>query len=118
MDAETICANLGTSVDDVAESADWVDSYCTFRDQLRPQQTSCTLPTGESVHLHQLVDDDEGERFIVVGISETSLEVCQVYPPDDYDYVGFGGRYELDLDTFAEIATPLTAGNGQPIWGY
>lgn len=82
------------------------------------------LPDGTTLHLHQLVVDDEGETFVVTGLDagENSLiKLAEITPPVESDEPGFGRSYLLTSGDCAEHGTPQVAPGGDesiPVFAY
>lgn len=99
------------------------DNYVALRDRVRELRSSLTLPSGERVHRHQLVSDEDDERFLVTDIEADRVKLTKLFPPTEISDVGFGRSYWLtpaELDEHGELQTTGTTGRGhpEPVWGY
>lgn len=120
MSVDDICDALGTTREAVADSAAFVEDYVALRDRVIPVQTTDVLPSGEYIHLHQLVVDDANERFLVTDLDGDEIELTRAFPPVEFDTVGFGEQYLVDPDELVGVGEPQTvrAEQSVPVWGY
>lgn len=107
--AQSICAALGTTVEEVRESAERVDEWVETMDSVREVRTSATF--GErTFYLHQLVRDVNGTDLVVTELDDEYVEVAY---RDSWNRITF-----LDVEIDNGNLEPVTVDDGEPMWGY
>lgn len=115
--AETICTNLGFAPDEAEAAHERVQRRIEHVDEWTSELTTLSLPTGERVHKHQLVvDNDTGDEFMVSSLRDDKIQLLAT-EMDGSDQQ-FGERYWLTIGDFIRGAEPQYASDGQPVWAY
>lgn len=89
-EAHEICAELGTTPSETAAAHEKTRRWVDFVQRSRTEQCSVELPTGSTIHKHQLLIGPEGNSWIALRVTDEMVDVCRVEPPmSEHDGIVF-----------------------------
>lgn len=123
-EADTICDNLGFTLEEAEESHARVNEYVATLYLEEEVRTTLELPNGTQVHKHQLVSGPDGREYIALDLGSDTIGLTEVEQPVPVEGeaglsdVAFIGHTPVTYGEFMMECEAQVAEDGQPVWAY